>query len=286
MKTVKTNRLSERAMLVHLRILRYAGHTKDNEVVLDVCSQKQATQDSGGWYTYLIPKKELSGVNHAASRCREIHNHYTFPWLDGGMRILPSLYFFKYREAIATAIAEYDEAVEIFLTRYPDIVTKSKERLGQLNRIMPSVKEIQSKFAVSHSIFPLPETEDFRVKLADEEKESVKATITDSLNATMTAAVSAVWGKLAKSVEKIAAATKDKDKQFRNVLFTNLVQLCEDLPQLNFTNDVKLEEVRQHILTTLAKFNPDDVREDSQKRKAAAKAAKDVLNKMKDYATT
>jgi hypothetical protein len=78
---------------------------------------------------------------------------------------------------------------------------------------------------------------------------------------------------------------KDKDKQFRNVLFTNLLQLCEDMPQLNFTNDPKLEEIRQHILDTLAKINPDEVRDDEKKRGQAAKTAKDVLAKMKDYIT-
>jgi len=283
MKTAKTTRLSERAMLVHLRCSMWTGRKKNKRISEDVCAKSKAAADAGGWWTYLLPKSEVNAMVNAAWKVQARHLHYTYPWLDGGMRILPSCRFLQYRQDMTKAIGEYEAAIDAFVQRYPSIVAKSPERLGNLNAAMPSATEIRGKFAMSHSIFPIPETDDFRVHMTDDEKNEVKTKVNDSINASLAVAVAAVWDKLTKAVEKIAEAMKDKDKRFKNVLFTNLSQICDELPQLNFTNDPKLDEMRKHIQAMLAEFKPDEVRDDVVKRQAASKAAKDVLEKMKDY---
>ncbi len=286
MSPIKTEkRLSQKCMLVTLNITSYSGRTKDRQVTEEVTQAKHAEQDTGAWWTYLIPRKALLGVTSKEMSCRNQFYKLTLPWNDGGSRILPTEMFMDFSKAMREAKEAYEKAVEDFVSDYPSIVEQAKTRLGKLaeNKRMPTASEIKSKFAVRYDIFPLPDTKDFRVDLAENEADIIKKQMQQSINSMMSKATNSIWEQLNLLVSKIEQTMGDNKKIFRDSLISNLKDFCKLIPKLNLTNDSNLNAIAEEVKIKLAKLQPDELRESKHTRKAAHKAAQDVLEKMKGY---
>jgi len=285
MKTT-TNKLSERAMLIHISGHAWSGRKKDQKISTEVCVRANAEKDAGAWWTYLVPESELRPINSAYGRVYRRFCDLTAPWLDGGIRILPSDLFFKFREELGKLIAEHDKAVDKFLReRWPTIIVNHNKRLGNLahNTPLPSAADLKRKFYISQDILPIPEMSDFRVKMGDEELADVRQEVERSMNEMMVKAIQHVWDRLANLVGKVAETMGQSDRTFRNSLISNLKEFCELIPKFNLTDDVDLEAIRNQVVSTLVSLDPEDLREIPNKRKAAAKDAKAILDKINDF---
>ena len=76
---------------------------------------------------------------------------------------------------------------------------------------------------------------------------------------------------------------QDKEGIFRDSLVTNIRDLCELIPRLNFTDDARLEELRTQAEKDLAAYDPEDLRKNQFARMETADAAADLLAKMAGY---
>ncbi len=280
-------RLSQRAMLVNLQIAGWSGRVKDQDISDEVMKTKQANTDCGDWWTYLVPKGVLKALQKARMECRNTHYRLTLPWQDGGCRILPAAMFIEYTKAMREAKAGYDKVVKEFLEEYPTFVANAKGRLGHLldNKRLPNIATIKGKFNCHQNIFPLPDITDFRVDMAEEDIVAVRKQVEESINATTEKAMASIWEKLGDLINKIEITLKQPKKIFRDTLISNLSDFCQLLPKLNLTEDNKLEAVRKETVEKLAELRPDNLRDSKTERKAAVKAAKEVLEKMKSYAS-
>ena len=283
--TIKKKKLNEKAMLAHFQISCWGGRTKDSQVSHEVTVNKNADSDSGAWWTYLVPKKALKEVYRTAAICRSTHWKFTLPWQDGGCRILPSAMFLDYKAAMREVTNDFEEAIRDFIKEYPTIMAASQQRLGKLaqNKALPSVSTLKSKFGHHTDIFPLPVAADFRVDLSSDDLDDVKKQVEESINSVTTKAMTSVWDRLYELVGKIEGTLKEPKKIFRDSLISNLSDFCELLPKLNITDDTSLEEMRKEAVSKLAQLKPDNLRDDKNDRKKAAKQAKDFLAKMKEY---
>ena len=283
---MKEKKLNQKAMLVHLTLSEWRGRARDASVSKEVQVVKEASNDCGTWWTQLLPKWALKNVRTAHHRCRAVHNHYTLPWQDGGYRILPAPMFMEYSKQMRKASQAYDDAVDAFVKEYPKVKERAIKRLGKLADTveLPTAEQLRGKFGHKTEILPLPDAGDFRVEMAGAEVERIKKQIQSSVEETTKKAVSSVWEQLKELVSKVEETMGEPDKRFRNTLISNLAEYCDLIPKFNLTEDDKLTEVRKEVMTKLATLQPDDLREDKKDRKAARKAAQDVLNKMQMYA--
>lgn len=279
--------LSEKAMLVHLRISMSLFHIKDSRVSQEVKTVKNADYDTGNWWTYLIPKKELDGIVRAAGKCRAVVDSMTLPWNDSGDRILPSELYFDFTQKLRKATDEYDSEVEKFIKAYPDILQRNQKRLGNLNNTakFPTITEVHSKFGHYTDIFPLPNAKDFRVSLSDADVQGIRENMESSINAKIGNAMASIWQELAELVSKIESTLSEPDRIFRNTLIDNLKDFCTMIPKLNIVQDTKLEDMRKELADKLANLHPTTLRDNPDVRKQAAKDAKDALEKMKQFAS-
>jgi hypothetical protein len=285
MKAEQINRLSERAMLVRVSGSQWTGRKKDKSITKDVCKVKDAQQDAGSWWTYLVPPSELKPITRARFYCFHVYFRYTLPWLDGGLRILPSAMFLEYSKEMRKAIADHNKAVSEFLKRYPKLVGEARGRLGNLldGQHLPDVREIRTKFAVNQQLLPMPSVNDFRADVGNEEIEEVKKQITASLTELTEKAMSSLWDELAELVGKIADTMGEPKKVFRDSLIQNLKDFCELVPKMNLVDDNRLEQIRKDTVKRLANLKPDNLRHDKKDRKKAHKDAKDILQKVNDF---
>jgi len=229
--------LSERAMITQLTFSVWTGRRKDSRVSSEVTANKNADNDSGAWWTYLIPRSSLHNVYVAYNKCKSVHNNLTLPWRDGGDRILPTAMFLEYSKAMREAKADFNEAVEKFLKEYPSLVDNARKRLGSLfdDKTLPTVAEVQGKFGVYQSIYPLPDTADFRVDLPKQVIEDIRKQMEGTIDTTIENAMTSIWERLSQLIEKIEKTLGEPKKVFRDSLIENLSEFCELIPKLNLT---------------------------------------------------
>ncbi len=278
-------RLSQKAMLTQLSFSVWTGRVKDNRVSSEVTTRKNADKDSGTWWTYLIPHSSMKNINTAYGKCKATHNRYTLPWRDGGYRILPTAMFMKYSKAMREVKTNFDEAVEQFIKDYPTYQANAHKRLGKLldHKTLPTVAEIRGRFGVYQEIFPLPSSTDFRVDLAEEDVKEIRREMKTSIDITIQKAMGTIWHQLIELVEKIETTLSKPKKTFKNSLIKNLTSFCELIPELNLTDDSKLNNIRKEVIEKLANLKPDDLRDNKRARKAGCNASKDLLKKMKAF---
>lgn len=283
--TRQKNNLCEKAMLVSVSFSFWTGKTKDRKVTAEVIVTKKSARDAGAWLTNLVSKHDLRNVESARGKVRETHYKYSLPWMDGGLRILPSAMFMKYRQEMSKAIAEHDKALAAFLRDYPTIVKHAKKRLGALleGKRLPETWEVKRKFAIRQDILPIPSMGDFRCELSSDEADEIRKNVAKSIESMTERAVANIWEQFTTLIEKIEKTMKDPKKVFRDTLISNLTDFCELIPKMNLTNDNKLETLRKEAIAKLAELKPIDLRESKADRKKAHKSAKEIMEKIKGY---
>lgn len=280
-----TNRLSERAMLIHLSTHEWTGKTKDKRVSQDASRRENADKDVIEAIINLAPPGELKPISVARGRVYRRFCELTLPWLDGALRILPSAMFMDFRKEMNEVITFHTEAVTIFAGRWPDIVANKGKRLGKLagRYKLPGVDEIKRRFYIHMDILPMPEAVDFRAKVGDDEIAEVKKQVEKSLGIASTKAMSEVWSRLAELVANVAETMGQPKKRFNDSLIKKLKTFAEMLPKYNITDNTDLDNIRKEVINKLAGLDPEDLREIPNKRKAANKDAKDILEKIAQY---
>ena len=283
--------LSARAMLCSLSISQWSASKHDRQASEEIAAQHGAQPDVGRYNKLLIPKETLAEVHKIAGEARREHYFITLPWDDNGYRVLPAAIYMEHTEKLREYSRQFMTAVEVFAAQFDQLVTESRSRLGSLFRAedYPSSKEIREKFAMETKVLPLPDANDFRVNLGDEEKDRIKRQIAASVEASLTVASRELWQRMYEAVSHMAerlsaykATGNGVEHPFRDSIVTNLVKLVDVMPRLNVTGDPELEQLTAQVRAALL-VDPAELRESEIVRTQTAMAAARIAEQMAGY---
>jgi hypothetical protein len=171
------------------------------------------------------------------------------------------------------------------------LVINSRSRLGGLLRPedYPTSQEILDKFGFETKVMPLPDADDFRVSLGDEEKDRVKREIAASVEASLTVASRELWQRMYEAVshmaERLSAYRETEqgvENPFRNSIVTNLVKLTDVMPRLNVTGEPELERLTEQVRASLL-VDPAELRKSESVRADTAIKASRIVAQMSAY---
>jgi hypothetical protein len=283
--------LSSRAMLCSLSIAQWSASKHDRQVSEEIAAHHGAQSDVGRYNKILIPKEALAEVRKIAGEARQEHYFITLPWDDNGYRVLPAAVYMEHTEMLREYAQRFMAAVEVFAAQFDQLVTDSRSRLGGLFRAedYPTSKEIRDKFAFDTKVMPLPDANDFRVSLGNEEKDRIKRQITASVQASLTVASQELWQRMYEAVSHMAerlsaykATTEGVEHPFRDSIVTNLVKLVDVMPRLNVTGDPELERLTAQVRASLL-VDPAELRTSESVRTETAKKAARIAEQMAGY---
>lgn len=283
--------LSSRAMLCSLSISQWSASKHDRQASEEIAVQHGAQPDVGRYNKLLIPKETLAEVRRLAGEARREHYFMTLPWDDNGYRVLPAAVYMDHTEKLREYSRQFLAAVEVFAAQFDQLVLDSRARLGGLFRPedYPSSKEIRDKFAFDTKVMPLPDANDFRVSLGDEEKDRIKRQITASVQASLTVASQELWQRMYEAVshmaERLAAyktSAEGVEHPFRDSIVANLVKLVDIMPRLNVTGDPELDRLTSQVRASLL-VDPAELRKSEDVRTQTAKAAARIAEQMAGY---
>lgn len=290
--------ISAKAMLASLTIRIPPFSKKDKEVTDEVLTSRQAKSDAGSFNKKLISCDILKEIRKIAGDARNnVHYKLTLPWDQDGARILPAAAAAEYDRELRQRKGEFDNLVSKFLAGYEAKVKSERDRLGGLWKAedYQSVEEVRERFAWDLLIQPMPNADDFRVSLSKEMTERVRAQIEERARKNVEEGMRSLFDRAAKIVTHMAESLEDytvsvdadgkekKENVFRDSITKNVVELAQQLPMLNLTEDKRITALTGKLTTKLTKHTPEELRESEAARKTVAKDARSILDDMRGY---
>lgn len=281
--------IAEKAMLTALSINLWTARRIDDKATKTVMERHKVGREMGRYNKALIRTDAdvFANVQKLATEAREWHYAHTLPWVHKGAQLLPAAEYLEYAGTMRGYGVKFDAAVQEFISAYPALKAEAKKNLNGLFREdeYPSVKDLGRKYGFGFTFLPVPDADDFRVDVGKADEARIKAGITAQLQQATEQAMRDLWTRLHEPVRNMAAALQDPERRFHDTLVENLKEVVEVLPRLNLTGDEDLDAMVAEVKKSLTKFGPQALREDDEKRKATAKRAKEIAEKMAAFCT-
>jgi hypothetical protein len=294
--------LASQAMLCSLSISAWSGYSFDRDASEEIAMIHGADKDSGRFNKRLVPRKELKEITQIVGRARRDHEFVTLPWGDDGYRVLPAAAYMDHTETMRRHAAEFNGAVSGLLARFEDLVTR-QSRLGTLFKAedYPGMRdeggrlrfafpaELRERFSLETKVLPLPDADDFRVTIGDEDRDRIKRQIADSIQASLRVGTRELWQRLYKVVSHMSArmaeynTAEDGSKpKLYDSMITNIVEIVDVLPKLNIAADTELDRMAGEVRRSLL-VDPQELRKSETMRSDTAKMAADIAQRMAAY---
>jgi hypothetical protein len=290
MTNKETTALASKALLANVKIRRWTGRRLDRAVTDRVNQAEGADADAGRYNKLLLPKVAFEGINVAVRSARVAHYTMTLPWHDEGQRILPAELYSDFAKRFAEYKTNFNKAADEFAAKYPSYLTTAKKRLGKMwkDEDYPAPSEVRRMFNFHHWVQPCPTSDDFRVKLAKEHEQDIKAELEAMMKEALHNAMKDPIERITETVGKLSTRLKgykpgDKAKgkkaegTFRDSLIENIKELLVILPAFNLTGDPKMTALTDRIAKELCTKDAEILRNDETARKSVVKSADAIL---------
>ena len=273
--------LRSRAMLVTINISVWNPKRKDVSASLDTLIRNSASTKAGAFIKNLLPDGAVDDVKRLEQRIRATFYKWTLPWRDNGIRILPSAAWADFSSEIKTLRSEFEAAVGEFLLNYDTHRAKAQRTLGGLFNPSdyPPVALVRTKFGVNVSWHPLPDGQDFRVDIPEQDLQEVLDGMTQGLTESLHLGAQDLRKRFVDALFNIVDRLYVTDRIFRDSLIINLRELCDTATKLNLTGDLEIESLIRSS-KTISEADPDDIRNDDSLRESVCNAARAVLAKI------
>ena len=257
--------IASSAVLIDLNISVWTARKLDKNVSKEIDINKNTTIKAGNYNKHILAgSDQLEAITKLSGEIREWHGRQTLPWSDTGTRLLPMSNFFDYKQQLGVYEAEFQSRINTFIYEYPNIILGMAFKLGKLfdRSEYPETDKIANKFNLKYTIMPVPETNDFRVDIADDIRNEMQQEYQKAYESRVEVAMSDAWSRLHNTLEHMVDRLSGDDKKiFRNSLVDNALELTNLLTKLNVTKDPKLEQARQALEKSLIGVSADDLRE-------------------------
>ena len=277
--------IKEKALLVSLSVSIWTNSAADGTVVSDIMKKTQTETDVHRYKKVLIKPEALAQVRAARVALRRDWWDNTLPWGNGGVRLLPSARYQSFAEKMRELRVDYERTVAAFTKEYPKMKAEARQRLHALFREedFPPVERIKSKFGCSLEFAPIPDAQDFRVSLSEDERKEIRREVEKSVEVNTRMAMTSLVTKLHETLTLLSERMKEAEPNFRSSLIANVEEVCREVESFNLLDDKKIEGFRKAAEALTKNLDVDTVKADKKVRKDLATKADDILAKMASY---
>lgn len=283
--------LKDSALLIDLSIGGWRTGMKDKRVGAKVIKENNANERAGHFQKNLLPfeSSEYNAIKQAERDAREFFWQETSPWNDKGIRILLGSNFLNFTDGMRERKTAYENAVNDFLPKYPELVKKAAlpkpDGLGDMfnEKDYPDEASLKLQFHFRVKTMPIPDTTDFRLNLSSDQIEEMQNSYAETLRASQELASRDVFDRLYEVVKKASDDLGDSKKAVHKALFENAREVCRILPRLFGANNPEMAEMITEVEKKLGQADPDIVRKSKTVRKAVASQVSDIEKKMRQF---
>lgn len=287
--------LSTVAMLVDFSASQWTARKIDKAKSAELTDANHAHEKAAHVSKKLVQADTLQAIATLVTRARDYHKANTSPWLDNGARILSAKRHGAYVEGMESFEAQFYPLVDQFVSSYPAYVARAAQQhvaLGQLwnGNDYPKATRIRDKFAWRSTFLPLPDGADFRVDVGESAVAKIKAQVESTIQAAASNAIRDVFERaheaVARMVESLTAfdpAKSGKERgTFRDSMVTNIRDLAEIMPDLNFMSDPRIDQLASDMIALTA-HDAEDLRESDNIRAGVLAKAGLIAQSVSDF---
>lgn len=282
--------IRDKAALVALNISQWSARKYDKKATEAVTQKFQAERGSGRYNKVLIAREALKKIGKIVNEARTAHYEMTLPYRQG-MQIIPSRIIPEYMGKMNDLKGKFESAYLEFVQEYPALQESARGALGDLYdpADYPSPYNIGRKFSFGVDFAPVPIGADLTISIGETELREMQAEIEQKVRDSAQEAQQELWRRLRKALEavqeRLTLGPDGKMRRFWDSLFTNVSELCDMIPKLNFLDDPNLNAVAADA-AKIGQADPDEVRESDKRRQAVLKDAEAILKRIAGYAPT
>lgn len=277
--------LDERAMLVSLKISLPTGTRRDKQATEDVEKLHNA-RNLGRFNKDLINKKFTAKVKAVESQARAYLYMMTLPWGDNGSRLIAVRRHAEFAAKMLEFGNMFDTEAATIITQWPAIVVEAQQRLNGLfdPRQYPGVDTLGKKFRFRVSYTSVPRGDDLRVALDDAVVGEMRAQLEEEKATYLKGTQVEAWSRLYEKVEHMAVRLADPEGRVYDSVVEGLAEVCDILPDLNFTDDPRLANAIAIVKKTLL-VTPDKLRASPETKVNTAAAARLIADRIGGWMT-
>ena len=284
------SRISERAMLVNLRIRLWSGRKHDRSASQEVADTHNTQIEKAGRFNkMLVTTAALRPAFNAANNARLYHSSVTMPWLGDGARIMPVDVYFDYTQAMNSFKQAFNREVDDFLALYPTHMAQAALDLNGLYQPSdyPTDIALRNKYSFDCEVYNVPDAQDFRVKMSSDEFEEAKRQITENydtvINGTVTDLFERIKFRMELLVKRIKEVESDEKGRLKSSLIERISDLAELLPKMNITNSKVIDDIAEKMTREFKSIHMGVLRVDKSVRDAAVTSAEEIIKTVRDY---
>lgn len=276
--------LSERTMLVGLNRSMWAARKKDKRATRELLIEKDVTKGAASIYKSMLEGcTQLKDVQLQYNLAHREHTRMTQPFDDGSLRVLACPMFPEYTATMTTIINEFERLVDEFCISYEFQRVEAQPVLGDLYDATdyPDVNTVRSKFSMSYSPYPMPDSRHWALDMADDLQREIVAHFDKQMQANEARILKDIWGRthaylLNMSTQLGTYDLKDSPKLYDS-LVSNVLQAADIMKRCNPTGDPQMEMAHLRITEALRGVTKDGLRESKELRQETKKSIDEIM---------
>lgn len=243
--------------------------------------KSQAAESFGAERTYLSAGKKLLDTSHPSfkavtsvrTQILAYWRNVSLPFPEPGIRLIRQDTVEAFSQQLTTFRQELEETVRQLESRYDDLKSDARRRLGSLYNASDYPATLRGWFDVSWD-FPSVEPPNYLQQLAPQVYEREAARVASRFDEAVQLAEQAFTDELAKLVshltERLSGGDDGKPKIFRDSAIENLREFFERFRQLNVRSNEQLDSLVSDARSIVSGVQPQQLRDDAAFRQEIA----------------
>jgi hypothetical protein len=279
---IKIPSLAERAILVRLKRSMFQPYAYDSVQTTKIEAESGVLKAGRFNKRLFLDCYEVKDTNAAFNDVYKYVQRSTTPWLDDGVRMLPSAMYFDFTAGVRELIAVAKRKVDNLAPKWDTLVAQDLARLKHLGDPKDYPTDIRARYDIGLKFLPVPTVNDFRVEISDDDRASLDSAIREAEEGITKYLVSELLQPIKKAAEKLAVPIGHDGSFFHDSLFNNITEMVERAKKLNIMDDPTVSALVTDIERNVGKYAlaPDLVREDIGARNTAQSELEAIMSKM------
>ncbi|MDW3686179.1 hypothetical protein RA280_31450 [Cupriavidus sp. CV2] len=277
--------IGSRVMLATLNVSVWRARRFDTKATAEV-ENKHEAKDIGRFNKRLLTDGAMSYKDVCAigNRARALFDARTLDYDQLGVRLMPTAVYMDVADRLRQYQDEFSTATERFLADYPHFMEEAKSALNDLfdEADYPTVAELRKKFGMRMSVLPFPDADQFDINLPHDVLVGLKGEMDDRVLSAVKTANDDLVGRLFEAVQHLANRLY-QGTSVRLDVADKVRELCDLLPQLNFTADPTLTTILADAKTHLAVHSGAELKESPELRQQVAQKAMEIEAQMSAF---
>lgn len=267
-----------------------SGSKRDPVITHEVCQEKGANEDAGSWSNKLFPpltcgkKNTFTELRKHLGMIRGYHYNSTFQFEDQLWRILPEKRIETYKRVVEQeGKQQAKELLDKFVEDLPALIDLARLGRGEAFKLSdyPSAEEARSKFFYSVSYRPIPSAAGLNPALMQDAIDQLNLLHQQRLAESNTALLQ----RMLEPFQTLTEQLKDPTKRKIGSVLETILQVANDIPSLDLTNNTELHTLAQQVKDTFEQIKPEMVREDAEMRQRLSTLCTSAISNLERFGT-